>query len=91
MEGMMRRGDLERHNMLAYYNTTLDNGVEASTEIGWYQSSGFRQHYPGAFLNPGSANRRGQGTQSIRIPSTNYYFNQWVRAVSYTHLTLPTT
>jgi|TARA_B100000282_G_scaffold103153_1_gene72896 outer membrane receptor protein involved in Fe transport len=80
MEGMMRRGDLERHNMLAYYNTTLDNGVEASTEIGWYQSSGFRQHYPGAFLNPGSANRRGQGTQSIRIPSTNYYFNQWVRA-----------
>ena len=43
-----KRGPLLRNNLVMFYNTTLDNGVEAYSELSYYKSDSSKQLYGGA-------------------------------------------
>jgi len=77
---MDKRGSLKRSNLLIFFNTTLDNGVDAYTEIGYYTSKVNRVLYPGTFLGSGSSTKKGGATQPFYIPATNYWVQQLQRA-----------
>ena len=77
---MDKRGELQRTNLLLFYNTTLDNGIDAYTEIGYYTSDINRVLYPGTFLGSGSSAKKGGATQPFKIPATNYWVSQLQRA-----------
>ena len=74
-----KRGDLDRHNFVMFINRELDNGVEAYTEVSFYQSKTERTLYAGTNLGLGSSSRAGGNTQPLLIPSTNYWLNQLQR------------
>ena len=74
-----KRGPLLRNNLVMFYNTTLDNGVEVYTEASIYKSDSSKQLYGGAPLGMGSSARNGGNTQPILVPSTNYWLNQLQR------------
>ncbi|RZO03769.1 MAG: TonB-dependent receptor, partial [SAR92 clade bacterium] len=74
-----KRGPLLRNNLVMFYNTTLDNGVEAYSEVSYYKSTSNKQLYGGAPLGMGSSSRNGGNTQPILVPSTNYWLNQLQR------------
>ena len=77
---MDKRGSLKRSNLLVFFNTTLDNGIDAYTEIGYYTSKVNRVLYPGTFLGSGSSTKKGGATQPFYIPATNYWVQQLQRA-----------
>ena len=74
-----KRGPLVRNNLVVFYNTELDNGVEAYTEISFYQSQSEKTLYGGTHLGLGTSSRGGGNTQPFLIPSTNYWLNQLQR------------
>ena len=74
-----KRGPLLRNNLVMFYNTTLDNGVEAYSEVSYYKSDSSKQLYGGAPLGMGSSSKNGGNTQPILVPSTNYWLNQLQR------------
>ena len=74
-----KRGPLLRNNLVMFYNTTLDNGVEAYSELSYYKSDSSKQLYGGAPLGMGSSAKGGGNTQPILVPSTNYWLNQLQR------------
>ena len=74
-----KRGPLLRNNLVMFYNTTLDNGVEAYSEVSYYKSDSSKTLYPGAPLGMGSSAKNGGNTQPILVPSTNYWLNQLQR------------
>ena len=74
-----KRGPLLRNNLVMFYNTTLDNGVEAYSELSYYKSDSSKQLYGGAPLGMGSSAKNGGNTQPILVPSTNYWLNQLQR------------
>ena len=74
-----KRGPLLRNNLVMFYNTTLDNGVEAYSEVSYYKSTANKQLYGGAPLGMGSSSKNGGNTQPILVPSTNYWLNQLQR------------
>ena len=74
------RPDLERMNLFVFYNTELDNGVEAFTEIGFYNSKAHQQLYGGTTLGAGGCGKTGTCTQPYLIPLSNYWLNQIVDA-----------
>ena len=77
--GRDKRSELDRHNLFVYINTELANGVNAYTEIGYYQSKAHRAVGQGTFNNTGSSNIGGGGVQSTFIPASNYWLKQLVR------------
>ena len=74
-----KRGPLLRNNLVMFYNTTLDSGVEAYSEVSYYKSDSSKQLYGGAPLGMGSSAKNGGNTQPILVPSTNYWLNQLQR------------
>ena len=74
-----KRGPLVRNNLVVFVNTELDNGVEAYTEISFYQSQSEKTLYGGTHLGLGTSSRGGGNTQPFLIPSTNYWLNQLQR------------
>ena len=72
------RPDLERNNLFVFINTELDNGVEAYSEIGVYNSLATQQLYGGTTLGAGSCARTGTCTQPLLVPLSNYWLNQLV-------------
>ena len=74
-----KRGPLLRNNLVMFYNTTLDNGVEAYSELSYYKSDSSKQLYGGAPLGMGSSAKNGGNTHPILVPSTNYWLNQLQR------------
>ena len=74
-----KRGPLLRNNLVMFYNTTLDNGVEAYSELSYYKSDSSKQLYGGAPLGMGTSAKNGGNTQPILVPSTNYWLNQLQR------------
>ena len=74
-----KRGPLLRNNLVMFYNTTLDSGVEAYSEVSYYKSDSSKTLYPGAPLGMGSSAKNGGNTQPILVPSTNYWLNQLQR------------
>ena len=72
------RPDLERNNLFVFINTELDNGVEAYSEIGVYNSLATQQLYGGTTLGAGSCARTGSCTQPLLVPLSNYWLNQLV-------------
>ena len=71
-----KRGDLDRHNIVVFINRELDNGIEAYSEISFYQSKSDKVLYAGTHLGLGSSSKQGGNTQPFLIPSTNYWLNQ---------------
>ena len=53
------RSDLERHNLFVFINTELDNGIEAYSEIGIYNSEAGQNVFPGTTLGAGSCAKAG--------------------------------
>ena len=74
-----KRGPLVRNNLVIFVNTELANGIEAYSEISFYQSQSEKTLYGGTHLGLGSAARGGGNTQPLLIPSTNYWLNQLQR------------
>ena len=74
-----KRGPLLRNNLVMFYNTTLDSGIEAYSEVSYYKSTANKQLYGGAPLGMGSSSKNGGNTQPILVPSTNYWLNQLQR------------
>ena len=74
-----KRGPLLRNNLVMFYNTTLDSGIEAYSEVSYYKSTANKQLYGGAPLGMGSSSKNGGYTQPILVPSTNYWLNQLQR------------
>ena len=74
-----KRGDLDRHNIVVFINRELDNGIEAYSEISFYQSKSDKVLYAGTHLGLGSSSKQGGNTQPFLIPSTNYWLNQLQR------------
>ena len=74
-----KRGPLVRNNLVVFLNTELDNGVEAYTEMSFYQSQSEKTLYAGTHLGLGTSSRGGGNTQPFLIPSTNYWLNQLQR------------
>lgn len=74
-----KRGDLDRHNIVVFINRELDNGIEAYSEISFYQSKSDRVLYAGTHLGLGNSSKQGGNTQPFLIPSTNYWLNQLQR------------
>ena len=74
-----KRGPLLRNNLVVFVNTELDNGVEAYTEISFYQSQSEKTLYGGTHLGLGTSSKQGGNTQPFLIPSTNYWLNQLQR------------
>lgn len=72
------RPDLERNNLFVFINTELDNGIEAYSEIGFYNSLATQQLYGGTTLGAGSCARTGSCTQPLLVPLSNYWLNQLV-------------
>ena len=72
------RPDLERNNLFVFINTELDNGIEAYSEIGVYNSLATQQLYGGTTLGAGSCARTGSCTQPLLVPLSNYWLNQLV-------------
>ena len=72
------RPDLERNNLFVFINTELDNGVEAYSEIGVYNSLATQQLYGGTTLGAGSCASTGSCTQPLLVPLSNYWLNQLV-------------
>ena len=72
------RPDLERNNLFVFINTELDNGIEAYSEIGFYNSLATQQLYGGTTLGAGSCARTGTCTQPLLVPLSNYWLNQLV-------------
>ena len=72
------RPDLERNNLFVFVNTELDNGVEAYSEIGLYNSLATQQLYGGTTLGAGSCASTGSCTQPLFVPLSNYWLNQLV-------------
>jgi iron complex outermembrane receptor protein len=71
-----KRGDLDRHNFVMFINRELENGIEAYSEISFYQSKSDKVLYAGTHLGLGSSSKQGGNTQPFLIPSTNYWLNQ---------------
>ena len=74
-----KRGPLDRHNFVMFINRELDNGIEAYTELSFYQSKSEKVLYAGTNLGLGSSSKKGGNTQPLLIPSTNYWLNQLQR------------
>jgi len=74
-----KRGPLDRHNFVMFINRELENGIEAYSEISFYQSKSEKVLYAGTNLGLGSSSRGGANTQPLLIPSTNYWLNQLQR------------
>ena len=74
-----KRGPLLRNNLVIFVNRELDNGIEAYSEISFYQSQSEKTLYGGTHLGLGSASKQGGNTQPFLIPSTNYWLNQLQR------------
>ena len=72
------RPDLERNNLFVFINTELDNGIEAYSEIGFYNSLATQQLYGGTTLGAGSCASTGSCTQPLLVPLSNYWLNQLV-------------
>jgi outer membrane receptor protein involved in Fe transport len=72
------RPDLERNNLFVFINTELDNGLEAYSEIGFYNSLASQQLYGGTTLGAGSCASTGSCTQPLLVPLSNYWLNQLV-------------
>lgn len=72
------RPELERNNLFVFVNTELENGVEAYSEIGLYNSLASQQLYGGTTLGAGSCARTGSCTQPLLVPLSNYWLNQLV-------------
>ena len=72
------RPDLERNNLFVFINTELDNGIEAYSEIGFYNSLATQQLYGGTTLGAGSCAVTGSCTQPLLVPLSNYWLNQLV-------------
>ena len=53
--GRDMRSDLERHNLFVFVNTELENGIEAYSEIGIYNSEANQVVFPGTTLFRGFA------------------------------------
>ena len=70
-----KRGPLDRHNFVMFINRELENGIEAYSEVSFYQSKSEKTLYAGTNLGLGSSSRRGANTQPLLIPSTNYWLN----------------
>ncbi|MDC1443300.1 TonB-dependent receptor [Gammaproteobacteria bacterium] len=70
-----KRGPLDRHNFVMFINRELENGIEAYSEISFYQSKSEKVLYAGTNLGLGSSSRGGANTQPLLIPSTNYWLN----------------
>ena len=75
-----KRGPLLRNNLVIFVNRELENGIEAYSEISFYQSQSEKTLYAGTHLGLGSNSKGGANTQPFLIPSTNYWLNQLVRA-----------
>jgi iron complex outermembrane receptor protein len=75
------RPELERNNLFVFVNTTLDNGIEAYSEIGIYNSLASQQIFPGTTLGYGSCGEGGNCTQPYLIPKSNYWLQQLYRTV----------
>ena len=71
-----KRGPLDRHNFVMFINRELENGIEAYTELSFYQSKSEKTLYAGTNLGLGSSSKQGGNTQPLLIPSTNYWLNQ---------------
>jgi iron complex outermembrane recepter protein len=71
-----KRGPLDRYNFVMFINRELENGIEAYSEISFYQSKSEKVIYAGTNLGLGSASQYGGNTQPFLIPSTNYWLNQ---------------
>ena len=76
--GRDMRSDLERHNLFLFVNTELDNGIEAYSEIGIYNSAADQVVFPGTTLGAGSCAKKGSCTQPYLIPLSNYWLQQLV-------------
>jgi len=76
--GRDMRSDLKRHNLFAFINTQLDNGVEAYSEIGIYNSEAVQVVFPGTTLGAGSCAKSGSCTQPYLVPLSNYWLQQLV-------------
>ena len=74
-----KRGDLDRHNIVVFINRELDNGIEAYSEISFYQSKSDKVLYAGTHLGLGNSSKQGGNTQPFLIPSTNYWLKQLQR------------
>ena len=72
------RPELERNNLFVFVNTELENGVEAYSEIGLYNSLASQQLFGGTTLGAGSCARTGSCTQPLLVPLSNYWLNQLV-------------
>jgi len=76
--GRDMRSDLERHNLFVFVNTELDNGIEAYSEIGIYNSEANQVVFPGTTLGAGSCAKAGSCTQPYLVPLSNYWLQQLV-------------
>ena len=76
--GREMRSDLERHNLFVFVNTELDNGIEAYSEIGIYNSEAAQVVFPGTTLGAGSCAKKGSCTQPMLVPLSNYWLKQLV-------------
>jgi outer membrane receptor protein involved in Fe transport len=76
--GRDMRSDLERHNLFLFINTELDNGIEAYSEIGIYNSAADQVVFPGTTLGAGSCAKKGSCTQPFLVPLSNYWLQQLV-------------
>jgi len=76
--GRDMRSDLERHNLFVFINTELDNGIEAYSEIGIYNSEATQNVFPGTTLGAGSCAKAGSCTQPYLVPLSNYWLKQLV-------------
>jgi len=76
--GREMRSDLERHNLFVFVNTELDNGIEAYSEIGIYNSESAQVMFPGTTLGAGSCAKKGSCTQPMLVPLSNYWLQQLV-------------
>ena len=72
------RPDLERNNLFVFINTELDNGIEAYSEIGFYNSLATQQLFGGTTLGAGTCAKTGSCTQPLLVPLSNYWLNQLV-------------
>ncbi len=76
--GREMRPDLRRNNLFTFINTELENGNEAYTEIGIYNSAADQTLFPGTTLGAGSCAKAGSCTQPFLIPLSNYWLQQLV-------------
>ena len=76
--GRDMRSDLERHNLFVFVNTELENGIEAYSEIGIYNSEANQVVFPGTTLGAGSCAKAGSCTQPYLVPLSNYWLKQLV-------------